>query len=133
MCIITSLMFYQLNYTHSSCVWMLNSVHRFAHNMLCRFHFKWSIVHEKMIMCKRLNKRENSSIYWSPFSMYVYRSICMLCSLYVFCVHVTFTLHYNGGCISYLSFITPCFKTKFYTLKLSISNCFLGLFLYLWF
>ena len=81
----TNLMFYQLIYTHSSCVWMVNSLHRYALNMLCRLHLKWfHWTWNSESQCTHPTKREKSSKYWSPFSCILCRTICMFCSLLFF-------------------------------------------------
>ena len=106
MLIITVLMINHLIYNHSSCVWMVNSLHRCAHNMLCKFHLKcfhckWNIEY----MCKHSKESERRVLYIYKYSfsmytcvdLYIYICFVLYCFLHVYCVHVKFTLQYNGG------------------------------------
>ena len=100
MLIIALFMVYQLIYNHSSCVWMLTSLYRCAHNMLCRFllnwsHCTWNVDYNIYI------ERERRVIYTDLHSLciciYLYVCFDLYCSLYVYCIHVIFTFQYNGG------------------------------------
>ena len=104
--IIALFMVYELIYNHSSCVWMLTSLHRCAHNMLCKFHLQCSKCTWNIELCKNSKESEKRVLWIDLHSLCIcidlYVCFVLYCSLYVYCVHVKFTLQYAGGRCIYM-------------------------------